>query len=70
MGKAHGIGNIDMSLNNTQRSYRRADKFLARPGRKQPRKHLRDARNFKNIETRAIMNFLCNAKHLRKFTPL
>ena len=36
--------------------YRGADKSLARPGRKQVRKHARDARNFNNIETRAVIN--------------
>ena len=34
-----------------------ADKSLARPGKKQARKHVRDARDFNNIETRAV-NFL------------
>ena len=38
--------------------YRAADKFLARPGRKQHRKHVRDARDFNNIETRAVIVFL------------
>jgi len=37
--------------------YRGADKFLARPGRKQVRKHIRDARDFNNIETRAVIKF-------------
>ena len=37
--------------------YRGADKSLARPGRKQARKHVRDARNFNNIETRAVIKF-------------
>ena len=37
--------------------YRRADKSLARPGRKQARKHVRDARDFNNIETRAVIKF-------------
>jgi len=32
-----------------------ADKSLARPGRKQARKHVREARDFNNIETRAII---------------
>jgi len=32
-----------------------ADKSLARPGRKQAPKHARDARDFNNIETRAII---------------
>jgi len=35
--------------------YRGADKFLARPGRKQAREHVRDARDFNNIETRAVI---------------
>jgi len=35
--------------------YRGADKSLARPGRKQARKHVRDARDFNNIETRAAI---------------
>jgi len=34
-----------------------ADKSLARPGRKSPRKHVRDARDFNNIETRAVIKF-------------
>ena len=38
--------------------YRGADKSLARPGRKQARKHVRDARSFNNIETRAVIKFL------------
>jgi len=32
-----------------------ADKSLARPGRKQARKHVRDGRDFNNIETRAVI---------------
>jgi len=39
-------------------TYRGADKSLARPGRKQSRKHVRDARHFDNIETRAVIKFL------------
>ena len=35
--------------------YRGADKSLARPGRKQSRKHVRDARDFNNIEKRAVI---------------
>jgi len=31
---------------------------LARPGRKQARKHVRDTRDFNNIETRAVIKFL------------
>jgi len=36
---------------------RGADKPLARPGRKQVRKHVRDSRDFNNIETRAVIKF-------------
>ena len=39
------------------RSYRGADKSLVRPGRKQALKHVRDARDFNNIETRAVVKF-------------
>ena len=38
-------------------TYRGADKSLARPGRKQSRKHVRDPRDFNNIETRAVIKF-------------
>ena len=38
-------------------SYRGTDKSLARPRRKQTRKHVRDARDFNNIETRAVIRF-------------
>jgi len=38
--------------------YRGADKSLARPERKQAWKHFRDARDFNNIETRAVIKFL------------
>jgi len=37
--------------------YRGADKSLARPGTKQARKNVRDARDFNNIETRAVKLF-------------
>jgi len=37
--------------------YRAADKSLGRPGRKQARKHVRDARDFDNIETLAVIKF-------------
>jgi len=37
--------------------YRGAIKSLARPGRKQTRKLVRDARDFNNIETRALIKF-------------
>jgi len=38
--------------------YRGADKSLARPGRKRARKHVRDARDFNNIETWDVIKFL------------
>ena len=38
--------------------YRGADKSIARPGRKQPRKRVRDARDFNNIESRAVIKLL------------
>ena len=37
--------------------YRGADNSLARPGRKEARKHVCDARYFSNIETRAVIKF-------------
>jgi len=37
--------------------YRGADKSLARPNRKQARKHDTDERDFNNIETRAVIKF-------------
>ena len=42
--------------------YRGADKSLARPGRKQVRKHVRDARDFNKIEKRAVINFFFPAR--------
>ena len=38
-------------------TYRGADKSLGLPGRKQAWKHVRDARDFNNIETRAVIKF-------------
>ena len=43
-------------------TYRGAGKSLARPGRKQARKHVRDARDFNNIETRAVIKFFFPAR--------
>jgi len=37
--------------------YRGADKSLARRGRKQTRKHVKDARDFNNIETQAVIRY-------------
>jgi len=46
--------------------YRGADKSLARPGSKQAQKHVRDARDFNNIETRAVIKFFfCKARRRR-----
>ena len=39
-------------------NYRGADKSLARPGRKQAQKRVRDARDWNKIETRAVIKFL------------
>jgi len=39
-----------------------ADKSLAGPGRKQARKQVRDARDFNNIEARAVIKFLFPAR--------
>jgi len=53
-------------------NYRGADKYLARPGRKQARKHVRDTRDFNNIETRAVIKFFFPAlqgKAPKEFTP-
>jgi len=36
-------------------AYLGADKSLAQPGRKQAQKNIRDARDFNNIETRAVI---------------
>ena len=46
-----------MNFHMTLVYYRGADKFLARPRRKQARKHVREARDFNNIETRAVKFF-------------
>ena len=47
--------------------YRGADKSLARPERKQARKHVRDARDFNKIETRAVIKFVfLQGKALKK----
>jgi len=40
-----------------KRPYRGADESLARPRRKQARKHVRDSRDFNNMETRAVIKF-------------
>ena len=51
-------------------SDRGPDKSLSPPWRKQARKHVGDACNFNNLETRAVIKFFsCKAKRRRKFTP-
>ena len=42
--------------------YRGADKSLARTGRKQFQKHIREAHDFNNIETRAVIKFFFPAR--------
>ena len=49
------LNNSLMRCNILLLNYRVADKSLALPERKQTRKHVRDARNFNNIETRAVI---------------
>ena len=49
-------------FHNLTSRYRGADKSLARSGRKQARKHVRDARDFNNIETRAVNFFFLQGK--------
>ena len=47
---------VTIHLAESDTFYRGADESLARPGRKQPRKHVRDARDF-DIETLAVIKF-------------
>jgi len=44
------------------RLYQGADKSLARPGRKQAPKHVRDVHDFNNIEKRADIKFFFLAR--------
>ena len=63
LGKALGVGLITRPVGtyrmwcdlSAPREYRGADKSLGRPGRKQDRKHVRDARDFNNIEMLAVI---------------
>jgi len=50
--------------------YRGADKSLARPGRKQARKHVRDARDCNNIETRAVIKSPLQGKALMEIQAI
>jgi len=53
--------------NEAGRLYRCSDKSLARPGRKQTRKYVRDARDLNNIETRAVIKiFFLQGKALKE----
>ena len=63
---------LQCSARNYMINNRGADKSLAPPRRKQTRKHVREARDFNNIETRAVINFFfpCKARRRRKLTPL
>jgi len=46
--------------------YRGVDKSLARPGRKQARKHVRDARDFNNNEMQAVIKLFFLQANARK----
>jgi len=49
-----------------------ADKSLPRQRRKQAQNHVRDARDFNKIETRAVIKYIfysCKARSRRNFTP-
>jgi len=58
--QASGILNFNICL------YRGADKSLAGPGKKQTRKNVREARDFNNIETRAVFAFFFFARQSAK----
>ena len=49
--------------------YLGADKSLARPGRKQGRKHVRNARFQQHWDASCQKRFSCKARRRRKFTP-
>ena len=55
--------NIIRAAETSLNKYRGADKSLARPGRKQARKDVRDARDFNNIETWAVIKSPLHARH-------
>jgi len=53
---SEGYGKVAICKNQRiYQLYRGADKSLARPGRKQARRHVRDSHDFNNIETRAVV---------------
>jgi len=53
---------VDVRFQASAAKYRGADKSLARPGRKQARKHVRDTRHITNIEKRAVKFFFLQGK--------
>ena len=53
----HALNNFNAWFQAFAAKYRGADKSLARPGRQQARKHVRDTRDFNNIETLAVIEF-------------
>jgi len=65
------LPNINHLFHHIAQCTRGADKSLARVGRKQARKYVRDVRDFNNIETRAVIRFFfsCKPRRRRKFTP-
>jgi len=56
------LGKYGRDLKYIHPEYRGADKSLDRPGRKQARKHVRDACDFNKIETRAVIKFFFSAR--------
>ena len=53
----HSFHQVDLRV-----SYPGADKSLARPGSKKARKHVREASDFNNIETQAVIKFFFPAR--------
>ena len=58
----HRTTHIFSILHGFSLQYRGAGKSLARPGRKHARKHVTDARDFNNIETRAVTKFFFSVR--------
>ena len=50
------------SSETSEQIYRGADKSLARPGRKEAWKHVTDARDFNNIDTRAVIKYFFSTR--------
>ena len=53
---------VHQNVRRRSMQYRGVDNSLSRPGRKQARKHFRDACDFNNIETQAIIKFFFPAR--------